>query len=103
MSDAYDVNEERYTQATYANLMSALSKAEAVKNSSTKWKNATEVKKAYNTLKSAYDRLKKATTTSEKEIAKAKAALRALVESKEVTEAVENKSSYVTSTYNTFK
>ena len=102
MTDAYDVNEERYTQATYANLMSALSKAEAVKNSSTKWKNATEVKKAYNTLKSAYDSLKKATTTSEKEIAKSKAALRALVDSKEVTDAVKNKSSYVTSTYNTF-
>lgn len=102
MNDAYDVNEERYTQATYANLMSALNKAEAVKNSSTKWKNATEVKKAYNTLKSAYDGLKKATTTSEKEIAKSKAALRALVDSKEVTDAVKNKSSYVTSTYNTF-
>lgn len=102
MNDAYDVNEERYTQATYANLMTALSKAESVKNSSTKWKNATEVKKAYNTLKSAYDGLKKATTTSEKEIAKSKAALRALVDSKEVTDAVKNKSSYVTSTYNTF-
>lgn len=102
MNDAYDVNEERYTQATYANLMTALSKAESVKNSSTKWKNATEVKKAYNTLKSAYDGLKKATTTSEKEIAKAKAALRALVDSKEVTDAVKNKSSYVASTYNTF-
>lgn len=102
MNDAYDVNEERYTQATYANLMSALNKAETVKNSSTKWKNATEVKKAYNTLKSAYDGLKKATTTSEKEIAKSKAALRALVDSKEVTDAVKNKSSYVTSTYNTF-
>lgn len=102
MNDAYDVNEERYTQATYANLMTALSKAESVKNSSKKWKNATEVKKAYNTLKSAYDGLKKATTTSEKEIAKAKAALRALVDSKEVTDAVKNKSSYVASTYNTF-
>ncbi len=102
MNDAYDVNEERYTQATYANLMTALSKAESVKNSSTKWKNATEVKKAYNTLKSAYDGLKKATTTSEKEIAKSKAALRALVDSKEVTDAVKNKSSYVASTYNTF-
>lgn len=102
MNDAYDVNEERYTQATYANLMTALSKAESVKNSSKKWKNATEVKKAYNTLKSAYDGLKKATTTSEKEIAKSKAALRALVDSKEVTDAVKNKSSYVTSTYNTF-
>ena len=102
MNDAYDVNEERYTQATYANLMTALRKAESVKNSSKKWKNATEVKKAYNTLKSAYDGLKKATTTSEKEIAKAKAALRALVDSKEVTDAVKNKSSYVASTYNTF-
>lgn len=102
MSDAYDVNEERYTQSTYTTLMSAVSKAETVKNSSTKWKSATEVKKAYDTLNSAYNGLKKASTTSEKETVKAKAALRALVNSKEVTDAVKNKSSYVTSTYTTF-
>lgn len=102
MSDAYDVNEERYTQSTYTTLMSAVSKAETVKNSSTKWKSATEVKKAYDTLNSAYNGLKKASTTSEKETVKAKAALRALVNSKEVTDAVKNKSSYVTNTYTTF-
>ena len=102
ISDAYDVNEERYTQSTYTTLMYAVSKAETVKNSSTKWKSATEVKKAYDTLKKAYDGLKKVSITSEKETVKAKAALRALVNSKEVTDAVKNKSSYVTSTYTTF-
>lgn len=102
ISDAKSVSETKYTQSTYANLMSALTNAQTVKSTSSKWNDVTKVKSAYNTLKSAYDKLTKATTTSEKDIVKAKAALRTLVNSSSVTNVVKNKSTYTSASYATF-
>lgn len=102
ISDAEDILETKYTQKSYANLMSALTTAKSVKASSTKWKKYSTVKNAYEDLKYAYDSLAGAKNTTEKNTVAVKAALRKLVNSKEVTDAVKNKSLYVTSTYNTF-
>lgn len=102
ISDAEDIQETKYTQKSYANLMSALTTAKSVKASSTKWKKYSTVKNAYEDLKYAYDSLAGAKNTTEKNTVAVKAALRKLVNSKEVTDAVKNKSLYVTSTYNTF-
>lgn len=102
ISDAENILETKYTQKSYANLMSALTTAKSVKASSTKWKKYSTVKNAYEDLKYAYDSLVGAKNTTEKNTVAAKAALRKLVNSKEVTDAVKNKSLYVTSTYNTF-
>lgn len=102
ISDAEDIQETKYTQKSYANLMSSLTTAKSVKASSTKWKKYSTVKNAYEDLKYAYDSLAGAKNTTEKNTVAVKAALRKLVNSKEVTDAVKNKSLYVTSTYNTF-
>ena len=102
ISDAEGILETKYTQKSYANLMSALTTAKSVKASSTKWKKYSTVKNAYEDLKYAYDSLAGAKNTTEKNTVAVKAALRKLVNSKEVTDAVKNKSLYVTSTYNTF-
>ena len=102
ISDAEGILETKYTQKSYANLMSALTTAKSVKASSTKWEKYSTVKNAYEDLKYAYDSLAGAKNTTEKNTVAVKAALRKLVNSKEVTDAVKNKSLYVTSTYNTF-
>ena len=102
ISDAEGILETKYTQKSYANLMSALTTAKSVKASSTKWEKYSTVKNAYEDLKYAYDSLVGAKNTTEKNTVAVKAALRKLVNSKEVTDAVKNKSLYVTSTYNTF-
>lgn len=102
ISDAKSVSETKYTQSTYANLMTALTNAETVKSTSSKWKDVTKVKSAYNTLNSAYDKLTKATTTSEKDTVKAKSALRTYVNSSTVTNVVKNKSTYTSTSYATF-
>lgn len=102
ISDAEDILETKYTQKSYASLMSALTTAKRVKASSTKWKKYSTVKSAYEDLNDAYDSLARAKNTTEKNTVASKAALRALVNSKEVTTAENNKSSYVSSTYTKF-